>query len=91
MNAPSPLPAAPFPTAPGPAPSDPAPSDPVGHVLDRWPQTIRVFLTHRMACPGCLVLRFHTVAEAADCYGLDTAALLDELAQAIAGPCPSTP
>jgi len=41
-----------------------------------------------MACPGCLVVRFHTIAEAADCYGLDTATLLQEFTQAIAGTCP---
>ncbi|MCW2248605.1 hybrid cluster-associated redox disulfide protein [Azospirillum fermentarium] len=77
------------PPSPHPATPGPSPSDPVGDVLDRWPQTIAVFLTHRMACPGCPVARFQTVAEAAASYGLDVGLLLDACAQAIAAPSPA--
>lgn len=62
----------------------PSSSDLVEDVLERWPSTIPVFLKHRMACPGCPMARFQTIAEVADDYGLDTGALLDEFAQAIA-------
>ncbi len=62
----------------------PSSSDLVEDVLERWPPTIAVFLAHRMACPGCPMARFQTVAEVADDYGLDTGALLAEFAQAIA-------
>ncbi|KAA0680692.1 DUF1858 domain-containing protein [Roseomonas genomospecies 6] len=63
----------------------PSSSDLVEDVLERWPSTLSVFLRHRMACPGCPMARFQTVAEVADDYGLDTAALLNEFALAIAG------
>lgn len=64
--------------------SGPSASDLVEDVLERWPRTLAVFLKHRMACPGCPMARFQTVAEVADDYGLDAAALLDEFARAIA-------
>ncbi|MFC5353735.1 DUF1858 domain-containing protein [Azospirillum himalayense] len=62
----------------------PSSSDLVEDVLERWPPTLSVFLKHRMACPGCPMARFQTIAEVADDYGLDTEALLDEFVQAIA-------
>ncbi|CAO3382689.1 DUF1858 domain-containing protein [Azospirillum argentinense] len=62
----------------------PSSSDLVEDVLERWPSTIAVFLAHRMACPGCPMARFQTVAEVADDYGLDSDALLADFARAIA-------
>jgi len=78
------------PSQPGAAASDlPAASDLVEAVMARWPQTVPVFVRHRMACPGCLMAGFQTVAEAAALYGLDEAALLDAFARAIAGEAPA--
>lgn len=52
---------------------------PVGEVMRRWPQTVAVFLGHRMACPGCPMAPFMTVAEATRSYSRDAGALVDEL------------
>jgi len=53
--------------APSPSPaSGPSPSLLVEEVLAAWPQTLAVFLTRRMACPGCAMARFQTLADAAD-------------------------
>ncbi|MCG5241855.1 hypothetical protein ACIU1J_19690 [Azospirillum doebereinerae] len=72
--------------------STPSASDLVEAVMERWPQTIAVFVKHRMACPGCLMAGFQTVAEVAEIYGVDTSKLLDAFAQAIAGgPSPASP
>ncbi|TWA70093.1 hybrid cluster-associated redox disulfide protein [Azospirillum brasilense] len=73
--------ATPSPTATAALPSS---SDLVEDVLERWPSTLSVFLKHRMACPGCPMARFQTVAEVADDYGLDSDALLADFARAIA-------
>ena len=48
-------------------------------VVENYPQTIAVFNALNMACPGCHISPFHTVAESAREYGLR----LDELLQAL--------
>ena len=52
-------------------------------LLAGWPETIPVFLRHRMLCVGCLVGPFHTVADACAEYGLDEDAFHDELRLAV--------
>ncbi len=51
----------------------------VADVLNRWPQTIAVFLRHRMACVGCAMSTFETLASAAAIYDLDLADFMAEL------------
>ena len=58
----------------------------VGELMDRFPATVRVFHRRRMACPGCAVARFMTVAETARCYGVAADVLAGELRRAIGGP-----
>lgn len=43
------------------------------------PNAARVFLKHGMACVGCPMAAFETVAEAAREYGVDLGVLLSEL------------
>ena len=47
--------------------------------LQRFPQTARIFVRHRMACVGCDIAAFHTVAEAAAIYGVDADRFFIEL------------
>ena len=49
--------------------------------LRRRPQAVRVFLRHRMACPGCDLAPFETLEEVARIYRLPLEAFLRELAQ----------
>jgi hybrid cluster-associated redox disulfide protein len=56
----------------------------VDDVMARWPESVSVFLRHRMACPGCVMAPFMTVREAAREYGLDPRTFSRELAAAIA-------
>ncbi len=56
----------------------------VADVLARWPETIPVFLRHGMACVGCNMSAFETIASAAAVYGLDADSFLGELQQTIA-------
>ncbi|HET6520331.1 MAG TPA: DUF1858 domain-containing protein, partial [Geminicoccaceae bacterium] len=56
----------------------------VADVLRRWPATVRVFLDRRMACVGCAMAPFMTLAEAARSYGIDAAPLIEDLRRAAA-------
>ena len=65
------------------------PEIPLNVVMAEWPQTIPVFLRHRMLCVGCMVSRFHTVQDACAEYGLDVDAFYLELF-AVLTPSPQT-
>ncbi len=60
-----------------------SPDDVVASVLERWPQSLRVFIDRRMACPGCPMMRFMTLAEAARAYDL----AVDDLIRALETAC----
>ena len=51
----------------------------VAEVLRRWPQTARVFIDRRMACVGCPIARFESVADVAEAYQIPPAELVDAL------------
>jgi hybrid cluster-associated redox disulfide protein len=51
----------------------------VAELLAAWPQTIPVFLSHRMACVGCSMAAFETLCDAARIYGIRSDELLSEL------------
>ncbi|MEQ9257728.1 MAG: DUF1858 domain-containing protein [Roseovarius sp.] len=58
------------------------PDLPLADLMTAWPQTIPVFVRHRMLCVGCVIGPFHTVADACAEYGLDEDTFLAELRQA---------
>jgi len=60
------------------------PDLPLSELMDRWPETIPVFLRHRMICVGCLINPFHTVVDACAEYGLDEDTFVAELRAAVA-------
>lgn len=53
-------------------------------VLDAWPATRSVFIRRRMACVGCVLAPFMTIAEAAGAYGIAPDSLAAELQAAAA-------
>ena len=44
-----------------------------------WPETIPVFLRHKMLCVGCMVNPFHSVIDACLEYGLNVDDFFEEL------------
>ncbi|WP_240610992.1 DUF1858 domain-containing protein [Oceaniglobus ichthyenteri] len=48
-------------------------------LMSNWPETIAVFLRHKMLCVGCMVNSFHTVVDACQEYGLDEQAFRAEI------------
>lgn len=61
---------------------EPAPDQVIDEVLKTWPTTIPVFMRHKMACVGCSMAPFETVAEAASTYGLQVRGFVEELCEA---------
>lgn len=59
-------------------------NQPVDDVMRQWPETIRVFLDHRMRCVGCPIGCFHTVEDACREHGADSAKFLADLRAAVA-------
>jgi len=55
----------------------------VAEVICRWPETIPVFIRHRMGCVGCAMSGFETVQEVAGTYQLELEPFLAELRAAI--------
>lgn len=64
----------------------PAPDTPVARLLDRHPETARVFLARRMACVGCSLAAFDTLADAAREYRLPLGDFLAELGRSTTAP-----
>jgi hybrid cluster-associated redox disulfide protein len=63
---------------------------PVEEIMGRWPATARVFIRHKMACVGCIMAPFQTLAAAARAYHIAEGALLAEM-QAVADGDPQMP
>ena len=57
----------------------------VAEVLRRWPETAMVFVRRRMACVGCPMARFESVADVAAIYGIPTADLVTALRRGCRG------
>ena len=57
--------------------------DPVSAILVSSTAVVAVFVRHRMACPGCAMAPYMTIAEAAQTYGLDPATFVQELEAAL--------
>lgn len=54
-------------------------------ILTQWPDTARVFYQFKMACVGCALAPYYSVAEAANIYHLSLDELLNELLAVITG------
>jgi len=57
----------------------------VADVLERWPETIPVFLRHHMGCVGCALAPFDTVLDAATIYHIGVEIFVNELRAAVRG------
>ncbi len=61
---------------------------PVEEIMGRWPGTARVFIRRKMACVGCIMAPFQTLAAAADAYHIAEGELLAEIRAAASGDAP---
>lgn len=56
---------------------------PIGEVVQKYPQTIEVFLSHGLMCFGCAIARFENVEQGAQAHGIDVNALMKDLNAAV--------
>jgi len=54
----------------------------VSDVLQKYPETRRLFLQKRTLCVGCYMARFCNLKDVAQVYGLETETLVNEIQQA---------
>ena len=55
----------------------------VADVLEQWPETVPVFQELKLACVGCVMAPFDTMADIADIYKMDLQEIMSALRQAI--------
>lgn len=48
-------------------------------IMDKWPETIMVFMRYKMLCVGCSIAPFHTIKEACEEHSLDEAMIRTQL------------
>lgn len=51
----------------------------VADLLARWPETIPVFIKHKLSCVGCAMAPFDSLSEVAKIYDLGCECFLNEL------------
>lgn len=51
----------------------------IQEVVEKNPETIRVFLEHGLHCIGCSVARFENIEQGAFAHGIDVDALIRDL------------
>lgn len=52
-------------------------------VVEKYPETIDVFLKHGMHCFGCMAARFENLEQGALAHGIDVPSLLEDLNKTI--------
>ncbi len=57
----------------------------IGEIVQKYPQTVRVFLKHGLMCIGCAAARFENLEQGAMAHGIDIVPLLEDL-NAVAEP-----
>lgn len=60
-------------------PADKLNSLTVGEIMNRWPETIGVFLSLNMRCVGCPVAMLHHVEDAAEAHSVSEKTLCDAI------------
>jgi hybrid cluster-associated redox disulfide protein len=56
---------------------------PIGEIVQTYPQTVKVFLSHGLMCIGCAAARFENLAQGATAHGIDVDELVKDLNAAI--------
>ncbi|MDH3382158.1 MAG: DUF1858 domain-containing protein [Flavobacteriaceae bacterium] len=54
----------------------------IGEVVEKYPQTIEVFMKHGMHCLGCAAAHFENIGQGADAHGIDVKKLVEDLNKA---------
>lgn len=55
----------------------------ITEVVQQYPQTVQVFRNYGMGCLGCAAARFENIEQGAAAHGIDIAALINALNEAV--------
>jgi hybrid cluster-associated redox disulfide protein len=55
----------------------------IAEVLETWPETVEVFQALKMACVGCVMAPFDTLADVARIYEMEPGIIMEALHQAV--------
>jgi hybrid cluster-associated redox disulfide protein len=56
----------------------------IGDVLKKYPESLKVFLSHGLMCVGCAVARFENIEQGAMAHGINVDALMKDLNEVVA-------
>ena len=51
----------------------------IGEVVEKYPETVEVFMSHGLRCMGCMMAMMETIEQGARSHGIDPKKLLKEL------------
>jgi hybrid cluster-associated redox disulfide protein len=54
---------------------------PIIEVVQKYPDTVHVFMRHGLGCIGCALARFENIRQGAEAHGIDVDALVKDLNQ----------
>ncbi|AOT72310.1 DUF1858 domain-containing protein [Geosporobacter ferrireducens] len=52
-------------------------------IVEKYPETVEVFLNHGMHCFGCMAARFENIEQGAMAHGIDVDQLMQDLNKAV--------
>ncbi len=55
----------------------------IREVIERYPETIPVFIKHNIGCIGCIAASFESIKDIAVVHGIDVESFVEELNAAI--------
>ena len=55
----------------------------IGEIVQTYPQTVKVFLSHGLMCIGCAAARFENLEQGATAHGIDVDTLVKDLNAAV--------
>lgn len=56
---------------------------PIQQVVEKFPQTIQVFMMHGLGCVGCAIANFENIEQGAAAHGIDVDKLIEDLNDAV--------
>ena len=52
-------------------------------VVQKYPDTVHVFMRHGLGCIGCALARFENIRQGAEAHGIDVDAMVKDLNQSV--------
>jgi hybrid cluster-associated redox disulfide protein len=55
----------------------------IAEIVQKYPDTVKVFFEHGLMCVGCAAARFENLEQGAKAHGIDVDALVEDLNEAV--------